>query len=168
MPSPLGHAIAGAASGWALAGVPSGADAAARRRLWRSGVVFAVLGMLPDIDLLFGAHSGPTHGVGVAVVVGLAAAAFGATVRVALGAAAAYASHILLDWLGSDSSAPIGIMALWPFSRAYFESDLHVFEAISRRYWLSGFWVQNVRAVARELVILVPLALAVLVTRRTR
>ncbi len=70
---------------------------------------------------------------------------------------AAYASHVLLDWLGSDSSPPIGVMALWPFSRAYYESDLHVFMAISRRYYQGWrFVTQNVLAVSLELVILVP------------
>jgi hypothetical protein len=64
---------------------------------------------------------------------------------------------VLFDWLGSDTSLPIGIMALWPLSDAYFQSDLHVFDAISRRYWLPGFWAHNARAVARELAILVPL-----------
>ena len=49
-------------------------------------------------------------------------------------------------------------MALWPFSRAYYESDLHVFMAISRRYYQGwGFVAQNVRAVCLELVILVPI-----------
>jgi hypothetical protein len=70
---------------------------------------------------------------------------------------AAYASHVLLDWLGSDSSPPIGVMALWPFSRAYYESDLHVFLAISRRYYQGWrFVTQNVLAVSLELMILVP------------
>ena len=73
----------------------------------------------------------------------------------------AYASHTLLDWLGTDSSPPIGIMALWPFSRAYYESHLHVFMAISRRYWLPEFWTLNVLALGRELAILLPLALVV-------
>ena len=34
--------------------------------------------------------------------------------RRALAITAAYATHTLLDWLGADSSAPFGIMALWP------------------------------------------------------
>ena len=77
--------------------------------------------------------------------------------RLALACVAAYASHVLLDWLGSDSSPPIGVMALWPFSRAYYESDLHVFMAISRRYYQGWrFVTQNVLAVSLELLILVP------------
>ena len=77
----------------------------------------------------------------------------------------AYASHTLLDWLGSDSSPPIGIMALWPFSRDHYESQLHVFMAISRRYWLPEFWIGNLVALARELAILLPIVTVVLVLR---
>jgi hypothetical protein len=81
---------------------------------------------------------------------------------------AAYATHTLLDWLGTDSSAPIGIMALWPVSRGYYESPFHVFMAISRRYWLPDFWMFNARAVARELALLGPVLGLVLWLRRTR
>ena len=47
-------------------------------------------------------------------------------------------------------------------------SRLHVFHAISRRYWLEGFWDQNLRAVAREVLFLGPPAAAVLWFRATR
>jgi hypothetical protein len=80
--------------------------------------------------------------------------------------AAAYASHTLLDWLGSDTSPPIGIMALWPVSREYSESRLHLFMAISRRYWLPEFWSYNLRALLRELAILLPVLAAVTLLRR--
>jgi inner membrane protein len=81
----------------------------------------------------------------------------------------AYASHTLLDWLGTDTSAPIGIMALWPFSRAYYESSLHVFMAVSRRFRQPElFWMQNLAALARELLILVPIAIGVAIGRRRR
>ena len=41
--------------------------------------------------------------------------------RRALAIAAAYATHTLLDWLGTDSAAPFGIMALWPVTDDYYE-----------------------------------------------
>lgn len=130
--------------------------------LARAGV-YGLIAASPDLDLLVGAHSGPTHGLGAAILVGAAAWLFlrsmrrANAARVAAAVAVAYASHTLLDWLGTDTSPPIGIMALWPFSRAYYESHLHVFMAISRRYWLPEFWTYNVRALIRELMILVPL-----------
>jgi inner membrane protein len=130
---------------------------------------FVAAGVAADLDLLAGAHSGPTHSLGTAVIVGALVWIWGgrfAGRRFALAIAAAYASHTLLDWLGSDTRVPVGIMALWPFSRDYYESSLHVFMAISRRYWLPEFWTYNLRALVRELVILLPLVAAVVLFRR--
>jgi inner membrane protein len=168
VPSPIGHALAGVIAGQACAAAPP---------TLRSAFLFGAIALAPDLDLLVGAHSGPTHGLGVALLAGAIAFAVGArspglgnrkfVFRFALAVTAAYASHTLLDWLGSDTSPPIGIMALWPFSREYYESSLHLFMAISRRYWLPEFWTHNVLAVARELVILVPV-LALLVRLRSR
>jgi inner membrane protein len=128
--------------------------------------------MAPDLDLLVGAHSGPTHGLGAAASAGIVVWVLlrgmgrrrgGVT---ALAVALAYASHTLLDWLGTDSSPPIGIMAMWPFSREYYESGLHLFMAISRRYWLPEFWTDNLGAVVRELLVFVPLVAVVVRYRR--
>jgi inner membrane protein len=170
MPSPVGHALAGISAGWLVD----------RPGTVARTVVFGLAGIAADVDLLFGAHSGPTHGLGAAVIAGmLAAAVLSLRLRTeAMRSAkegailfcgavtAAYASHTLLDWLGTDSSPPIGIMALWPFSRDYYESHLHVFRAISRRYWLPEFWASNARALAGELAILLPLAALVFFARR--
>jgi membrane-bound metal-dependent hydrolase YbcI (DUF457 family) len=158
MPSPLGHALAGAAAGWAAAGLVRGPFTTAE--LWRRGAAFGVLGMLPDIDLLIGAHRGPSHSLTAALIVGLAVLAVTRQGALALASAASYASHVLLDWLGSDTSPPIGVMALWPVTRDYYESNVHLFEAVSRRYWLPEFWTHNLRAVGWEVVILLPLAWA--------
>jgi len=180
MPSPIGHALAGMAAGWLVAPPPGGrAAGTGLGTAGRRAAIFALAGMAPDVDLLFGAHSGPTHGLGAAVIVGALVWIWGGgrggwrTVPMtpqrggfALAVAAAYASHTLLDWLGSDTAAPIGIMALWPFSRDYYESGLHVFMAISRRYWLPEFWTYNLRALVRELAILLPVAAAVVLIRR--
>lgn len=170
VPSPIAHALAGVAAGW-IVDPPSRGDT--RAAIQRS-IAFSTLGMAPDLDLLFGAHSGPTHGLGAAVLVGfvawlcLRALGRGGSGTTASACALAYASHTLLDWLGTDSSPPIGIMALWPIGRDYYESHLHVFMAISRRYWLPEFWTYNLRALLRELVILLPLATLVFVARRRR
>jgi inner membrane protein len=169
MPSPVGHALAGLAAGWMVQGAP---PVNARSVWWREAALFGGLGMLADVDLLFGSHSGPTHGLGTAVVVGLLAFAVWPATGVTRGLAAlacalAYASHTLLDWLGTDSSPPIGIMALWPWSRDYFESGIHLFMAVSRRYWQGGaFWRHNLAAFGRELVILGPALIIVLFLRR--
>jgi membrane-bound metal-dependent hydrolase YbcI (DUF457 family) len=135
---------------------------------------YAAAGMAADLDLLVGAHSGPSHGLGAALIAGavtwaiLRRAHVGRSAITACAIALAYGSHTLLDWLGTDSSPPIGIMALWPFSHQYVESPWHVFMAISRRYWLPEFWTFNLLALGRELVILIPLASIVVGLRWSR
>jgi inner membrane protein len=114
--------------------------------------------MLPDVDLLIGGHRGPSHSLTAALLVGVAVLIVSREKRLALASAVAYASHVLLDWLGSDTSSPIGIMALWPFTRDYYQSQVHLFDSVSRRYWLPEFWTHNFRAVGWELVVLLPLA----------
>jgi membrane-bound metal-dependent hydrolase YbcI (DUF457 family) len=177
MPSPIGHFIAGVAAGWLVSGAPRRAE---RQRAWLEAGLFGALGALPDVDLLVGAHSGPTHGIGAAALVGLAALALQiarapdsrgkpvlAPGLLALACFAAYGSHVLLDWLARDTTPPIGIMALWPFSREHYQSELHLFMAISRRYHQGWSFVrQNTLALTRELAILLPVLIAVLVLRR--
>ena len=178
MPSPLGHMLGAVAGGWLVAGAPAPGAIAGRTAI-REMLVYASLGAIPDLDLLFGAPSGPTPSVGAAVLVGAAAAAVasltdrtrsrGQVLTVALACAAAYGSHVLLDWLSSDNSAPIGIMALWPIDRGYYESDLHVFMAISRRYYQGWRFVrQNLLAIARELAILAVILVIVAMGRQRR
>ncbi|MCA1560849.1 MAG: metal-dependent hydrolase [Acidobacteria bacterium] len=162
MPSPVGHVLGGLAAGWLV-------ETPRPNRHW---LVYGAAGALPDLDLIVGTHRGLTHSIVAAVAVGFAVAAIASTARASapwkFGAAAgaAWASHVLLDWLGSDTSAPIGVMALWPFSHAYFESGLHVFMAVSRRYWLPEFVGHNLRALGREVVVLGPLVAAIRWWRR--
>lgn len=164
MPTPAGHAL-----GALLLTVPI----RARYKLLGAGTALAAAGagMAPDLDLLIGRHSAETHSIGAAVLAAVIAwlvlrrrAAAGAELPSGPLAAiigVAVISHTMLDWLGTDSSAPIGIMALWPFSREYFESSAHVFMAVSRRYWLDEFWAYNAMVLARELLLLGLPALAV-------
>jgi membrane-bound metal-dependent hydrolase YbcI (DUF457 family) len=172
MPSPLGHAIAGAAAGLLVAG-PAALDSRlsmTSRRL----AAFGALGALPDVDLLLGVHSGPTHSIGAAMILGAGvwliarACSWREPLRLAIACMLAYGSHILLDWLANDTTVPIGIMALWPISREHFQSSVHLFMGISR-YYTQGwpFVVQNTLAIGRELAILTPM-LAMVVALHVR
>lgn len=154
MPSPLGHALGGIATGWLVDG---------RRQPLGEAAVYAGVGMAPDLDLLLGMHSTYTHSVGaVAVVTALAWTLRGRRrARWALACGAALASHILLDWLGSDTTPPLGIMALWPLSSAFYQAPWHLFPAVSRRFHDWVFVVQNTRAVVVEMALLLPLTIAV-------
>ena len=167
MPSPVGHALAGVAAAWLTGGrlppgwqgrsfsiprePPTSIDLTCRPAKM---VLFGAAAIAPDLDLLFGTHSTYTHSIGAVLIV------FALTTgrrsdarqwRIALGVAAAWGSHLLLDWLGSDTSPPIGIMALWPFDSGYYQSSLSIFDAISRRYWLpEQFIFGNLRAAIKE------------------
>lgn len=132
-------------------------------------VTCAIVACLPDFDFLWGRHNMETHSLGAAIVAGLVAAALtrGRDLRLALAVALAWSSHVLFDWLGSDTTPPLGVMALWPASSAYYFADAFVFDAITRRYWLGGFWRHNVLAVLKEVILLAPLlALARWLRRR--
>lgn len=155
MPTPLGHALGAAAAGWAV-GPPQ--PPAERAVALRHGLWFALLGMFPDLDLIWGLHRGPTHSVGAALIVGLAAAALTNNARLGAAAGCAYATHALLDWLGADSSMPVGIMALWPASWEYYQASTPFFDSVWRRNETPDFWSHNIMAVAKELFILVPAA----------
>ena len=165
MPSPIGHALGGVICALALGGErPSHPRAGPVRRLLQDPLVgvAAAAAVLPDLDFLWGRHNMETHSLGAAVA-GRASWSWLWTrgprlAACALVVAAAWASHVLFDWLGSDDTPPLGVMALWPLSSAFYFAHAFVFEAISRRYWLAGFWAHNLWAVATEAVMLAPVA----------
>ncbi len=153
MPSPVGHALGGLIVGEVLA--PSAL------------VICALAGVAPDLDFLWGRHNQETHSLFAAVLAGVAAFLWKKDARLALAVTLAWMSHVLFDWLGSDTTPPLGVMALWPLSSEYYFSNAFFFEAISRRYWLDNFISHNLWAVARELVILgPPLAILLWLSRR--
>jgi hypothetical protein len=159
MPSPVGHALGGIAAGaWAAPG-------SRRAAAW-----LAALGAAADLDLLVGAHRGPSHSLGAALLAGILVAAVTRSPRWGAAAALAWGSHVLLDWLGQDNWPPLGIEALWPLSSAYFRAAHPIFPAVSREYWLGAeFLARNTRALVVELAILAPIAaLAWRVTRSVR
>lgn len=168
MPSPVGHALGGALVA-TLAGRsrPAAAGAAGPAlRTWLTQplvVAGAVAACLPDLDFLWARHNMETHSVGAAALAGLVAWAWTRQPRIATVVAGAWLTHVLFDWLGSDDTPPLGVMALWPITDGFFFADASVFEAISRRYWLPGFVAHNLWAVVSELLMLGPLvALAAL------
>jgi membrane-bound metal-dependent hydrolase YbcI (DUF457 family) len=160
MPSPVGHALAGYVVGASIAG-----PALTRHR----ALLFAALACLPDIDFLFGMHATYTHSVGAIMIVAAALALVlrpwgpldSARGRLVLAGTLAYASHPLLDWLGRDTSPPLGIMMLWPFSTQHFMSPVPLITPVSRRYWLPNFWTHNLKVVTVEILVFGGLALAV-------
>jgi membrane-bound metal-dependent hydrolase YbcI (DUF457 family) len=107
-----------------------------------------------------------THSVGFALLLGLLVFAWRHSPRTAVACAVAAGSHVLFDWLGSDDSPPLGVMALWPFSQEFYFAEAYVFATISRRYWLPGFVAHNITSVLREIAILLPVLAITLWARR--
>ena len=180
MPSPVGHALAGVAVAWTADLVPG-------RRAWRPAdsdasfvrraggpltLVCAVLGALPDLDLVLSRHRAVTHSIGAVMLVSIIASVVtgwvtrkvrseklevGSVVRVALMCAAAYGSHLLLDWLAVDMTSPYGVRALWPLSDRWYISGLDWFPPTERRgfFSLAAFRI-NLFAMAYETAVLLP------------
>ncbi|MBE3132881.1 MAG: metal-dependent hydrolase [Acidobacteria bacterium] len=166
MPTPIGHALGAFAAGWGVAGQPPARGP--HQRWWSRPALFVVIGVAADLDLAFGVHSAYTHSIGAATIVAALVAGVTRQQRglMGLAAAAAYLSHVALDLLSQDTSIPLGVMALWPFSTHYFYSGLDLFFATDRRYWLPGFWLRDLRAIAWEILLVAPLAVFTLWIRR--
>jgi inner membrane protein len=112
-----------------------------------------------------------THSIGAVLLVAVFAAALAANAqrpvaRVVLMCAAAYATHLFLDWLSVDLSKPRGIQALWPFSFEWFISGIDLFGQTERRHlWTSATLVTNLKAILQEVVLLGPPAVALWLVR---
>jgi membrane-bound metal-dependent hydrolase YbcI (DUF457 family) len=163
MPTPFGHALGGIGVVWL-------ADGLSRRR--RAGTALtlacAALAALPDADLLLPTrHRGMSHSIAAVAVVSIVAAGVtrwvtrrgwcldGLGWRVALLCGAAYASHLLLDWLGTDTSAPFGLQMLWPITDRWYLSGWDVFPRVERREFLSAATLLvNLKAVLFEAIAL--------------
>ncbi len=169
MPSPIGHALGGLAAAWAADLVPG--DRAWRRHDSQLTILCGALGVAPDLDLIVGGHRTATHSIGAVVMVAAGAGVIAAwtrrpVMRVALMCAAAYATHLVLDWLAVDPSAPYGIQAFWPFSDHWYISGVDLFLATERRMLISSRSLAvNAAAVAREVIVLGPVTLALWLIR---
>jgi membrane-bound metal-dependent hydrolase YbcI (DUF457 family) len=163
MPSPVGHALAGAATVFA-------ADIATRTRSSpRFVTLCAGLAALPDADLLIpGTHRTFSHSVtAVAVTFIVAMVVTGQVTRLraqrfggqaAAVCALAYASHLLLDWLAVDTYPPFGIELLWPWSDRWFISGADIFRQTARMHIFTAPIIrQNAVAIAQEIAILAPI-----------
>jgi hypothetical protein len=166
MPSPIGHLLAGAALAWIA--TPSRVAASTSRSGLRLTLLCAALAALPDIDLLYQPlHRTATHSLVSAAVVSIVAMgvtgwvtpASGA-VRVGLICGAAWASHLLLDWMGTDYNSPRGIQLLWPFSDRWFISEWDVFPPTERREPLSAATMaRNAKTAVYEMVMMGAIAI---------
>ena len=189
MPSPLGHSLAGLAIAWfaqpdtarlpANSGaLPAGSSAtrhalvSATRTLWFSSAAIAAL---PDIDLLIPhTHRWATHSITATLLIFIVAIVVTGKVTrrsawiVASTLAAAHASHLLIDWLGTDRLPPFGLQALWPFDDRFFISGVDLFPPVERRLLRPDAFGVNARAAVVEIATMGSLALLAWWTARLR
>jgi inner membrane protein len=154
------------AAGWSAARPSTG-----RRALAVQVAILAALGCAPDLDLLIHRHSRETHSIGAAVIAASIAAWRQWPIaetrgRIWLAAFLAWVSHPILDMLSLDTSIPLGVMFLWPFSRDHMQTGLNIFSSIYRNYHESGFLLHNALAALREFAIVAPVTAFVWWRRR--
>jgi inner membrane protein len=161
MPSPVGHAIAGLTVHVLTAG------SRAERTDWRRAAVVTGAALAPDLDLAFrfvdgrNHHGNEMHSLGAALLAAAVAFAVATLGRVrrsrvlALAVGLAWSSHVLLDYLNVDTHPPIGILALWPISMAYFKVPWPIFLDVGRTLDL-GTIRHNALAAAWECAVLLP------------
>ena len=180
MASPIGHALAGIAVAW-------GADLVPGTRAWRMAppsagwferagngltLTCAVLAAAPDLDLFLGRfHRTMTHSLTAVAVVAIVAALAAArarlpVTRIVIMCAGAWATHLLVDWLSADQSAPRGIQLLWPLDGRWFISGWDVFIGSERRDLFSAASMKrNVEAIAQEVAVLMPIVIVLWLVR---
>jgi len=160
MPTPVGHALGG------FAAYIRGTTGA--RTDWTLLGATLAAALLPDLDLVIGPFAGRTyhhyftHSLGFTAL--FAAAVYGAMRRMgraspgrdSLVIAIGYLSHIILDLLTKDTTRPFGVQLLWPFSDTFFISRVTVFSDVWRGSLAQLFGLHNWLAVAREVLVLVP------------
>lgn len=81
-----------------------------------------------------------------------------------------YSSHIILDYLSTDTSLPYGVPLFWPLSGKYYIAPFAFIPDVQRlpsstEFLPSLFSVHNLWTVSIELILLVPLLLLVVALR---
>ena len=181
MCSPVGHSLLALGVG-ALQG-KSGAG-----RCWFAFCLFA--GIAPDLDILIGWAMGDinayhrlgSHSLFAALLfaaitwstITVLSPGFPDRSRWTRTGFSIYCSHILLDLVTFDGSEPVGMQLMWPFSDAFYTAHFMIFPAF-RHDTVGGDMLlmirsmtgpENLRTVAVELVVLVPILLFCLFRRR--
>jgi membrane-bound metal-dependent hydrolase YbcI (DUF457 family) len=176
MPSPIGHLLAGLVVAWS-AEPPTAAQRLRQALVRPLTLVCLALAVLPDVDLLYPPlHRSATHSIGATLLVTIIAAGVTARVtgringRAVLACTAAYATHLVTDWMGTDRTfAPFGIQLLWPFDQTWYVSGWDVFLRVERRHPFSMAAIRtNLAAATREIAILGSIVAAIWLTARWR
>lgn len=163
MATPVGHSLAGLAI-YELAW-------GERERNWQGRVMAAILANLPDSDFIpgfllgdiNGIHHQATHSIGYVLFLGVAAymlsrlGKIGDSLWVAFVVVVLVGSHLAIDWVTEDTSAPIGIPVFWPFSDVHYQCSVVLFTDVWRENFLSArTLLHNLRGMCIETAVLGP------------
>jgi inner membrane protein len=186
MCSPVGHSLAAL-----VVGITARSD-----RLTLGYFMFCVFsGCAADLDFLIGwilgdlngYHHLGSHSLFAAVLYGLVVygvvrlfrryqeADKSSFVLLPLVGGLMYLSHIVLDWLAEDNSAPVGLQLLWPLSDRFMASPVFLFPRFIHEAEgadIAGMFVglfnwHNFSAVIIETIIFLPLLLLTLWKRKS-
>ena len=178
MPSPVGHSLLGYLFYRATA---SPVDLPR----WRLLAVYLFAANAPDLDFIPGFligdpnryHHGISHSVGFAVLFASAFSLFlllwkrDSFIRKFTIFFSLYFSHLVLDYLSIDTSAPYGELLFWPFSNEYYIAPFAFLPDIQRTHFggefiTSLFSLHNISAMFVEFMALMPFLWLVVVWRR--
>jgi len=179
MPSPVAHSLVGYCVYQLTAG-------ATRCHHWSLLALYLAVANVPDLDFVPGLlvghagryHHGLTHSIGFAALFGLGVSALlyfykqaairrNFTIFFCL-----YFSHVILDYLSVDGSAPFGVPLFWPLSSRYYIASFALFPDIQRvssstsMFISSLFSLHNFWSVCVELFVLFPFVLLLWAWRR--
>lgn len=179
MPTPIGHALGGAI-------VYSFSDADKKKK-WLVALLVIFFAELPDIDFLFGFFVGNpnkyhhqfTHSFFFVILAGLIGAWLCRKTKLmqfrasAVLFIAAGFSHILLDFLAVDTSAPFGEPVFWPFWNKFFISPFQIFSDVHRAsdsglFFKSMLNLHNLKTIILEIGILTPIAIIIELVKRSK
>ncbi len=177
MPTPIGHALGGAI-------VYSFSDSDKRKK-WLIALLVLFFAELPDVDFLFGFFVGNpnkyhhqfTHSFFFVILAGIVGAWLCRKINIMQFCASAVLfiaagfSHILLDLLAVDTSAPFGEPVFWPFWNKYFISQVQIFSDVHRAstsglFFKSMLNLHNLKTIVLEIVILTPAAVVISFIKR--
>jgi len=169
--SPVGHGLTGLAGGLLL-------PASSMRERLALIALFVISTNAADFDFIPGFiindfnafHRGPTHSFGFAIVWGalvwLIVRRFSKRpLLIAVACALFYASHVVLDYLGSDTRAPFGVPLFWPLSGEHYVHASPIFGGI--KHGVPGdslptviaqiFSPHNFKALGLEVIVTLPI-----------
>ena len=156
-------------------------------KAWRIFLFVLIVANMPDLDIVIGYivgkpnlyHQHFSHSLFfvmcVSILLGWGSKWFlkGFGLKMGLLTAGILLSHLMLDFLGRDTSYPYGIQVFWPFSKEFFISPVRIVRSVSKSsasqtFIQSLFCWHNFWTVFSEIAVFVPLILGLRIWRKKR